>query len=113
MELQDLNNFLEENKNYEWQIETEEETDNKKPGKAIAILLRNVRLPWYEENTNHCTRITMEKLKELDIEGLKTAINKGVDIIGISRITGYFSKISNWNEGKKGELKDRHRNTIE
>jgi ribonucleoside-triphosphate reductase len=28
----------------------------------------------------------------------------------ITRITGYFTKLSSWNKGKIGELKDRHRN---
>jgi ribonucleoside-triphosphate reductase len=28
----------------------------------------------------------------------------------ITRITGYFTKVSSWNKGKIGELKDRHRN---
>lgn len=31
------------------------------------------------------------------------------NVDGITRITGYFSKISGWNKGKTGELKDRHR----
>ena len=31
-------------------------------------------------------------------------------IEGITRITGYFSRISGWNKGKLGELKDRYRN---
>lgn len=31
------------------------------------------------------------------------------NIDGITRITGYFSKISGWNKGKLGELKDRYR----
>ena len=31
------------------------------------------------------------------------------NIDGITRITGYFSKITGWNKGKKGELKARHR----
>ncbi|HSR36410.1 MAG TPA: anaerobic ribonucleoside-triphosphate reductase, partial [Desulfurivibrionaceae bacterium] len=30
---------------------------------------------------------------------------------GITRITGYFTKISSWNKGKLGELKERYRNT--
>ena len=30
---------------------------------------------------------------------------------GITRITGYFSKISGWNKGKLGELKDRYRSS--
>jgi len=29
---------------------------------------------------------------------------------GITRITGYFTKVSSWNKGKLGELKDRFRN---
>ena len=32
------------------------------------------------------------------------------NVDGITRITGYFTKISSWNKGKKGELKDRFRN---
>lgn len=33
------------------------------------------------------------------------------DVDGITRITGYFTKTSIWNKGKKGELADRYRNT--
>jgi ribonucleoside-triphosphate reductase (formate) len=32
------------------------------------------------------------------------------DVDGITRITGYFTKVSSWNKGKRGELKDRFRN---
>ena len=32
------------------------------------------------------------------------------EIEGITRITGYFTKISSWNKGKLGELRDRYRN---
>ena len=32
------------------------------------------------------------------------------EVEGITRITGYFTKISSWNKGKLGELRDRHRN---
>ncbi len=28
----------------------------------------------------------------------------------MTRITGYFSKISGWNKGKLGELADRYKN---
>ncbi len=31
------------------------------------------------------------------------------NIEGITRVTGFFSKISSWNKGKIGELNDRHR----
>ncbi len=33
------------------------------------------------------------------------------EVEGITRITGYFTKISSWNKGKLGELRDRFRNT--
>jgi len=33
------------------------------------------------------------------------------EVDGITRITGYFTKISSWNKGKLGELIDRFRNT--
>jgi ribonucleoside-triphosphate reductase len=29
---------------------------------------------------------------------------------GITRITGYFTKVSSWNKGKRGELRDRYKN---
>jgi len=31
------------------------------------------------------------------------------DVEGITRVTGFFSKITSWNKGKLGELKDRYR----
>jgi len=31
------------------------------------------------------------------------------EVYGITRIVGYFSRISNWNKSKLGELRDRHR----
>ena len=34
------------------------------------------------------------------------------DVEGITRVTGFFSKIRGWNKGKLGELRDRKRNSI-
>jgi ribonucleoside-triphosphate reductase len=31
------------------------------------------------------------------------------DVYGVTRIVGYYSRISNWNKSKLGELKDRHK----
>ncbi len=31
------------------------------------------------------------------------------DVYGVTRIVGYFSRISNWNKSKIGELKDRRK----
>ncbi len=33
------------------------------------------------------------------------------NVDGITRITGYFTKVSSWNKGKLGELRDRYKNT--
>jgi len=46
-------------------------------------------------------------------DGIKTQkwekIKKGIpDLIYMSRIVGYYSRINNWNKSKLGELKDRH-----
>jgi len=45
------------------------------------------------------------------LRGLKDScsICGSQDVYGISRIVGYFSRISNWNKSKIGELKDRHK----
>jgi ribonucleoside-triphosphate reductase len=34
------------------------------------------------------------------------------DVDGITRITGYFTRLSSWNKGKLGELRDRYRNNF-
>jgi ribonucleoside-triphosphate reductase len=33
------------------------------------------------------------------------------EVDGITRITGYFTRVSSWNRGKKGELRDRYRSS--
>ncbi len=40
------------------------------------------------------------------IEALETGIT--LKLYGITRIVGYYSRISNWNKSKLGELQDRH-----
>ena len=34
------------------------------------------------------------------------------DVDGITRVTGYFTRTSSWNAGKRGELKDRCRRPV-
>ncbi|MBA2848298.1 anaerobic ribonucleoside-triphosphate reductase [Thermosulfuriphilus ammonigenes] len=36
---------------------------------------------------------------------------QSTNVDGITRITGYFTRISSWNKGKRGELSDRFRNS--
>ena len=46
-------------------------------------------------------------------EELTQAIDRGLKVEGITRITGYFTKTSSWNPGKRGELKDRKKFTVQ
>jgi ribonucleoside-triphosphate reductase len=43
--------------------------------------------------------------------GLKQSCSRcgSVNIYGVTRIVGYFSRIENWNKSKLGELADRHK----
>lgn len=97
MTKQELNQFLEHHTNIEWR----DVEDN-------CIDFRNTNLPWYQENDKHATRISTETLSKMSENDLLYQINKGVDVEGISRITGYFSKTRSWNLGKIAERKDRH-----
>ncbi len=46
------------------------------------------------------------------IEGLLKQTHHGKNIEQITRVTGFFSKVSGWNKGKKAELKDRYRSGL-
>jgi ribonucleoside-triphosphate reductase len=51
---------------------------------------------------NHCRKCTPRLQDYCDF-------CKSTDVYGMTRIVGYFSRVSNWNKSKLGELKDRHR----
>ncbi|MBO8153441.1 anaerobic ribonucleoside-triphosphate reductase [Thermovirga sp.] len=83
--------------------------------KALASLVRkiftnteNAQVAFSPEFTvcNNCGKVQ----RGLQEECLSCG-SKNVD--GITRITGYFTKTSSWNSGKKGELKDRLRVVIQ
>ena len=50
-----------------------------------------------------------EAISQVDSENILSVLAGREPIIldGITRIVGYFSKVSNWNKSKLGELKDR------
>jgi len=79
---------------------------------AGRVCFRNERLSWYQNNQNGCTAIDYGTLDGLDADGLMRAVNKGLEVEQITRITGYMTKVSSWNKGKIGELKDRRRMTV-
>lgn len=93
----DLDLFLQKNRNIECKSDNE------------FSYFRNNDLPWYANNPDNCTRISQHVFDKLTPEGLMDEINRGLEVEHITRITGYFTKISQWNKGKMGELKDRIR----
>lgn len=68
-------------------------------------LTQNDQIAFSPEFTtcNRCNRTS---------RGLRTSCSYcgSEDVEGITRITGYFTKISSWNKGKIGELRNRYRN---
>ena len=60
-------------------------------------------------NTNKKYEVNKSSITSISWENLNSVFCGREPIIldGITRIVGYFSKISNWNKSKLGELKDR------
>lgn len=76
------------------------------------VKFRDESLPWYQNDKERCTAITFEKLIHMDDDEVMKAIRRGLEVEGITRITGYYSKTNQWNKGKKAELKDRRKHTV-
>jgi len=89
--------------------------DSRPPKESIANFVlktfknsRNTQIAFSPEFTscNNCGKVT---------RGIKDVCpfchSKNVD--GITRVTGYFSRVSGWNKGKRGELLDRYRSSKE
>ena len=53
-----------------------------------------------------------ETISTKDLSPLLVATHQGRNVEHITRVTGYFSKVSGWNKGKVAELIDRHRTPI-
>ena len=73
---------------------------------------RNPLLPWYAKDEGNCKRFDKAIMRRLTPGELLVEINQGVDVEHLTRVTGYFTKVSQWNKGKVGELKDRYRSGI-
>lgn len=73
-------------------------------GKAVApgYLIENTRF-------ETLTHVEKGRLAALTPPMLMDLTAQGRDVDHISRVTGYFSRTSGWNRGKRAELKDRAR----
>jgi hypothetical protein len=81
-------------------------------GDTDEFAFRDTQVSYYVNHPEACTIVRGDTLQKLDFNQLVSEINRGLRIEQISRVTGYFSKISQWNLGKRGELNDRSRSQI-
>lgn len=94
MNWKDFKKFLEENKGDISWMQVEEDLGS--------VYLRS-------EKWGEIIRIDLDKLEKINGEQIKKALVHGKDVIQMTRVTGFYSLIRNWNPGKVGELKDRYR----
>jgi len=97
MNERDFISELEESPNFEWRFEQHEGADG--------IMVANKRF----ETVTH---FTPEKVSTMGLFDLLKQTHHGKNVEQITRVTGFFSKASGWNKGKRGELKDRYRSDI-
>jgi len=84
--------------------------ENQPSAKSIYNLVKKV---W---GNTECSQLTISP--EFTVCNLCNKVSRGLiencnncgseDVYGVTRIVGYYSKITNWNKNKIGELKDRH-----
>lgn len=56
--------------------------------------------------------LTYNAIERCDLDTLLKATHDGRNVEKITRVTGFFSKVSGWNKGKRGELGDRFRSNV-
>jgi len=93
LELQELKGWLDGHDEWDYRMDDD------------GIVIRNDRLDTY-------TKCTFDAVERNDLSTITSACSQGKDVEHVTRVTGYFSKVSGWNKGKAGELKDRHRSSI-
>jgi hypothetical protein len=102
MTREELNHFLEHHHNIEWAEDTGQQQFH----------FRNTDLTWYLQDARRATVVKWWKIEQMSPEELTQEINRGLMVEGITRITGYFTKVTGWNPGKRGELRDRRKSSL-
>jgi len=97
LEFKDLTAHLEENDGWDWMF------DPDTPEKAIHIK---------NDQFETVTRVTFDAIEENNQVTILTSCMQGRNVTQITRVTGYFSRVSGWNKGKTAELRDRHRTGV-
>jgi hypothetical protein len=94
MDLKELNEFLENHPEAEW---AQDDDGN--------LYLRHTIF----DRESEMIKVEPQALAELTPAKLEQVMVNGRNVEQITRITGYFSKVSGWNKGKRGELAQRQR----
>jgi len=94
MMIEELNVYLEKNPEIEWAFD---DSGN--------LFLRHPTFDSKDEKL----KIEPRGLKELTEGKLNKILVGGRNVEHITRVTGYFSRVSGWNKGKRAELVDRSR----
>jgi len=97
MTFEELSEFLDKNRQVEW---ARDDQGN--------IFLRHSVFDGEGEKI----KIEPKAFPNLTAEKLEKILVGGRNIEHITRVTGYFSRVSGWNKGKKGELSDRARTGV-
>ena len=56
--------------------------------------------------------VAYDTLSRRSLQDIELGSHGGRNVDWETRVTGFFSKVSGWNKGKRGELKDRYRSSI-
>ncbi|NQU16665.1 MAG: hypothetical protein HQ564_01260 [Candidatus Saganbacteria bacterium] len=94
---EELNSFLEANPKVSW-AEDEDGT----------LYFRHSQY----DSEHEKVKVTPDALSSVTPAQLEKILVGGRNVDQITRITGYFSKVSGWNKGKRGELADRERSSV-
>ena len=98
MQKQDFVGYLSQNPE---QFDSQEQEQDGAPG----VLVEN-------KSFQTKTFFPEETISASGLSQLLVATHQGKNVEHITRVTGYFSKVSGWNKGKVAELIDRHRTPV-
>ena len=86
-------------------IDWKEVDETDEHGKGFYFHWNNPKDP----EDGECCHMIPEAVEKLSPQKFYQAVVSGRDVIHMTRVVGYYSRVENWNPSKKGELKDRQK----
>jgi hypothetical protein len=103
MDIAELENFLvNSERDLEWSIDNIENMLEEEFKKKNYLYIKS-------KHWDTCIRLNLDKLDEWNEMLIQKELIQGRNVVKMTRVTGFFSNIDQWNPGKRGELKDRFR----